>query len=83
MCIRDRYASGSYPGTGDIFTAVLTGGLLAGQSLAEAAQRATQFVEEAISLTAAAGTDPRHGVLVEAALPKLLEPLGPSRAEPF
>ena len=32
---------------------------------------------------AAAGTDPRHGVLVEAALPKLLEPLGPSRAEPF
>ena len=81
--IRGRYASGSYPGTGDIFTAVLTGGLLAGQSLAEAAQRATQFVEEAISLTAAAGTDPRHGVLVEAALPKLLEPLGPSRAEPF
>ena len=81
--IRGRYASGSYPGTGDIFTAVPTGGLLAGQSLAEAAQRATQFVEEAISLTAAAGTDPRHGVLVEAALPKLLEPLGPSRAEPF
>ena len=63
-----------YPGTGDLFAAVLTGGLCAGDSLPIAMSRAAQFVELAIRTTYSYGTDPRYGVMFEPLLDELLRP---------
>ena len=60
-----------YPGTGDIFAAVLTAGLLQGDSLPMAMDRATRYVELTIKTTYGYSTDPREGVLLEQTLPWL------------
>jgi pyridoxine kinase len=62
------YINAQYPGTGDIFTSVLTGGLLQGNSLPEAMMRATQFVSLAVRKTYESGTPSREGVLLEKTL---------------
>lgn len=67
------YVPVSYPGTGDIFASVLTGGLLEGDSLPIAMERATKFVEIAIKTTYSYGTDPRYGVMLERSLRWLTE----------
>ena len=61
----------SYPGTGDIFTAVLTGAMLSGDSLPMAMRRAADFDELAIKTTYGYGADQREGVLFESVLPAL------------
>ena len=61
----------SYPGTGDIFAAVLTGSMLSGESLPMAMRRAADFDELAIKTTYGYGTDKREGVLFEKVLPTL------------
>lgn len=61
----------SYPGTGDIFTAVLTGAMLSGDSLPMAMRRAADFDELAIKTTYGYGTDKREGVLFESVLSTL------------
>ncbi len=66
-----QYVPVAYPGTGDLFAAVLTGGLLSGDSLPLAISRATAFVELCIKTTYGYGTDPRFGVLLEHSLPWL------------
>ena len=63
-----------YPGTGDIFASVLTGGLLLGDSLPIAICRATEFCEHTIKTTFSYGTDPREGVMLEKCLPLLIQP---------
>jgi len=68
-----QYVPVSYPGTGDLFAAVLTGGLLSGDSLPLAINRATTFVELCIKTTYGYGTDPRFGVLLEHSLPWLTQ----------
>ena len=65
------YAPGSFPGTGDLFGAVLTGGLLRGESLAEAAQRAADFVSRCVAHTLTLGTPSREGVAFEPLLGEL------------
>ncbi len=60
-----------YPGTGDLFASVLLGGLLRGDSLAQAAARAASFVRDCIAYTAARGTDNLHGVQFEPLLCRL------------
>ncbi|MCB6366687.1 pyridoxamine kinase [Intestinibacillus massiliensis] len=60
-----------YPGTGDIFSSVLLGGLLWGDGLADAAARAAYFVRDCIDYTASQGTDNMHGVQFETQLMKL------------
>ena len=70
------YIPEQYPGTGDIFTSVMTGALLQGEPLAVAADRATQFVARAICFTYASNTTPREGVLLEKILPTVNDPLG-------
>lgn len=60
-----------YPGTGDLFASVLTGGLLLGDSLPIAMSRATSFCEHTIKTTFGYGTDPREGVMIEKCLPML------------
>lgn len=60
-----------YPGTGDIFAAALLGGLLWGDTLADAAARAAYFVHDCIEYTAAQGTNAMYGVQFETQLRKL------------
>jgi pyridoxine kinase len=69
--VKCDYAPQDYPGTGDIFTAVLTGGLLRGEELQAAVNRATLFVQTAVKGTYKRGTEPRNGVLFEKFLPLL------------
>ena len=63
---------GEYPGTGDLFAAVLTGSLMMGESLERGVSRAAHFIARCASYTAALGTDAREGVLFEPLLPLLL-----------
>lgn len=63
----------NYPGTGDIFASVLTGGILLGDSLPIAMSRATSFCEYAIKTTFGYGAPTREGVLLEKCLPMLAE----------
>lgn len=57
-----------YPGTGDLFAAVLTAGLMQGDSPAMAMDRATRYVEITVKTTYGYGTDPREGVMLERTL---------------
>jgi pyridoxine kinase len=66
----------SFPGTGDIFGAVLAGRLVKGNVLEAAADTAAQFVGSCIQATPD-GADPRLGVWLERALPGLMEPQPP------
>ena len=63
-----------YPGTGDLFASVLTGGLLLGDSLPIAISRATSFCEYAIKTTFGYRTNAREGVMLEKCLPLLTTP---------
>lgn len=62
---------GHFPGTGDVFTSVLTGALLSGQNLPQAVCRAAAFVSRCMRDTFSAGTPVREGVLLEQALAHL------------
>ena len=66
----DESTGRAYPGTGDLFSAVLLGALLKGLSLRKAAEAAHRFVAHCIQKSDAAGYDTREGVLLE---PELLE----------
>lgn len=59
-------------GTGDLFTSVVTGSLLRGETLAAASALAMRFVSRVMEYTKDAGTDPREGVIVEPCLKELL-----------
>lgn len=63
----------SYPGTGDMFCAILVAGLLQGDSLPIAMERSTKFLELAIKTTYSYGTDTRYGVQFEKVVPFLTE----------
>jgi len=65
------YIPAHYPGTGDIFTSVLIGGILNGDSLPVSIDRATQFVTMAVKTTYEKKTAIREGVLLERLLPWL------------
>ena len=70
-CVPCDYVPASYPGTGDLFAALLTGALLSGDSLPLAINRAARFVSMAIKTTFGYGTDPRHGVMLEKLMPEI------------
>lgn len=59
------YVNAQYPGTGDLFTAVLTGALLRGKGLEDAAKIALCFTQRVVHTTFAAGCEPRFGVAFE------------------
>lgn len=59
-------------GTGDLFTSVVTGALLRGETLAVASALAMRFVSRVMEFTLASGSDPREGVIVEPCLKELL-----------
>lgn len=62
----------NYPGTGDVFAAVLTGSILRGDSLPIAMNRATAFLERAIKTTYSYSTDTRDGIMLESCLDFLI-----------
>ena len=62
------YLPVQYPGTGDLFAAVLTAGLMQGDSPAMAMDRATRYVEITVKTTYGYGTPPREGVMLERTL---------------
>ena len=63
-----EYIPVHYPGTGDIFAAVLTASLLQGDSLPMAMDRAARYVELTIKTTYSYSTEPREGVMLERTL---------------
>lgn len=71
--VKCNYLPVSYPGTGDIFTSVVVGSIMKGDSLPIAMERATRFLELAIRKTFSYGTDTRFGVMLENSLSWLSE----------
>ncbi|MDR2892565.1 MAG: pyridoxamine kinase [Deltaproteobacteria bacterium] len=70
-----EYIPAFYPGTGDTFTSVLTAGLLRGDSLPLAMDRAVQFVTLGIRATFGHDLPMRDGILLERVLDSLHSPL--------
>ena len=62
-----------YPGTGDIFTAVLIGGLLQGNSLEESIQRSANFISATVADAIVVNEPVRDGVQLEKNLYRLLK----------
>lgn len=69
------YVPASYPGTGDAFASVLIGGLLGGDSLPVALDRAVQFIYQCIKASYGSGYPRREGVLLERELGLLKMPV--------
>ncbi len=70
-----------YPGTGDTFASVLTGGLLLGDTLSLALDRAVQFVTLGIRATFGQGLPTREGILLERILDTLRVPVTVCRCD--
>jgi len=69
------YIPEHYPGTGDIFTSVVTSCLLKGDSLPLALDRAVHFTSICIRATSGSEVRPHEGVLLEKVLDSLKTPL--------
>ena len=69
------YIPAYYPGTGDMFTSVLVGGLMTGDSLPLALDRAQHFVSLSIRATFGYKMPHRDGVLLERVLDSLKAPV--------
>lgn len=68
--IKKLHISRSFPGTGDLYGAVLIGSLIQGNALSAAADNAAEFVSLTIQQTPA-DQDTRYGVWFEPLLPRL------------
>lgn len=65
LVIPYKYIPVHYPGTGDVFASILTGGLMKGNSLVKAMEKATSFLEVVVEATFKSGTPKREGVILE------------------
>lgn len=70
--VKNDYVPMSYSGSGDMFASVLTGGLLKGDSLPIAMNRATSFTQLAVKKTYSYGTPWTDGIMLEEQLPWLM-----------
>lgn len=73
--VQTRRVDREFHGTGDVFSSVLTGALVQGKSLTEAAREAVEFVRACAERTAAAGLPMREGVDFEPLLGLLAKPV--------
>ena len=73
--VQCRYIPAYFPGTGDIFTSVMTGSLLKGKSLPVALDIGVQFVTQAIRASFGHEYARREGVLLESVLENLRAPV--------
>ncbi len=71
--VQTSRVGGDYHGTGDIFSSVLTGALVNGESLHAATEKAVIFVEECAARSREAGIPKREGVDFEPLLGKLMK----------
>lgn len=69
------YIPATYPGTGDIFTSVVTGCLLQGDTLAIALDRAVNFTSIAVRTTYGRDYKTNEGVIIEKILDTLKAPV--------
>lgn len=70
-----QYIPAHFPGTGDVFTSVLVGSLLQGDSLPIALDRSVQFITSAIRASYGFDYPEREGVLLERVLENLKMPV--------
>ncbi|MCY6485095.1 pyridoxamine kinase [Clostridium aestuarii] len=70
-----RYIPAHFPGTGDIFTSVIVGSLLQGDSLPIALDRGVQFITASIKASYGFQYPQREGVLLERVLGNLKMPV--------
>ncbi len=64
--------SANYPGAGDVFSSVLVGSLMNGESLPIAINRATTFCEIAVRTTYGYSSEKRNGIMIEKCLDWLI-----------
>lgn len=76
-----EYIPADFPGTGDIFTSVLTGSLLRQEELTIACARAMRFVATGIRESLALNAPSREGIVLEAVLQALNGPLSSTHCE--
>lgn len=76
-----EYIPADFPGTGDIFTSVLTGSLLRKEELTIACARAMRFVATGIRESLRLGAPSREGIVLEAVLGSLHGPLSDTHCE--
>lgn len=57
--------SGSFSGTGDLFASAVCGGILKGESIYDAVEKASLFIEASLKATVAEGTRPEDGICFE------------------
>lgn len=69
--VRSARVGKNFAGTGDVFSSVLCGGLLNGETLTEATAKAAAFVREVAAFTAEADTPLQDGVMFEPFLSRL------------
>ena len=69
--IKNDYVPAQYSGTGDMFASVLIGGILKGDSLPIAMNRATSFTELTVKTTYGYQTPSTDGLMLEGQLPWL------------
>ncbi|MGM0445549.1 MAG: pyridoxamine kinase [Bacillota bacterium] len=69
------YIPANFPGTGDLFTSILVGSILTGDSLPMAIDRAVQFISLAVRTTYGYDFPEREGVLLERILGNLNLPI--------
>ena len=73
--IKCDYIPTHFPGTGDCFTSVLLGGMLQGDSLPIALDRAVQFITQAIRASYGYDYPEREGLMLERVLGNLQAPV--------
>ncbi len=69
------YIPANFPGTGDLFTSILVGSILTGDSLPMAIDRSVQFISMAVRATYGYDLPEREGVLLERVLANLNIPI--------
>lgn len=69
--VQTDFVGRAFHGTGDLFASVLTGALVRGEALSQAARRAAEFVRDCAERTAAEDLSPREGVDFEPLLGRL------------
>lgn len=62
---KSKAYGGRYSGTGDLFSSIISGAAVRGDSLKSAVSLAADFLEKAVADTINDGTDPNHGVNFE------------------
>jgi pyridoxine kinase len=79
--VKCDYIPAYFPGTGDVFTSVIVGSLLQGDSLPIALDRAVQFITAAIRASYGHNYPQRNGIMLERVLGNLTLPVMTSSYE--